>query len=278
MAAGTYLAEIVAGHRARAAADPRTKAELEASVAEAPARRGFVAAVASSPVGGIAVVAEIKRRSPSKGALDLELDPAALAREYAAGGASGLSVLTDADFFGGSPTDLGVARAACDLPVLRKDFTVCEADVYDARAMGADAVLLIVAALHGDELARLHQLAIGLGLDALVEVHDEAELAEALAIGATLIGVNQRDLRTFAVDHDRARRLAAAIPDGVVAVAESGVRDGADAMRLAEAGYQAVLVGETLVRSKDKAAAVAALRGHPVAARRGAASSTAGGR
>jgi indole-3-glycerol phosphate synthase len=162
--------------------------------------------------------------------------------------------------------------------VLRKDFTVCDADVYDARAMGADAVLLIVAALHGDELARLHGLAGALGMDALVEVHDEAELAGALAVGATLVGVNQRDLRTFAVDHDRARRLAAAIPDDVVAVAESGVRDAADAARLADAGYQAVLVGETLVRSADRAAAVAGLGGHRVAARPGAASSTGGGR
>ena|SRR5579872_449938 len=276
MAAGTYLSEIVAAHRSRAAADDRTAADLDASVAGAPAPRGFAAALRRGPEGGIAVVAEIKRRSPSKGALEPGLDPASLAREYVAGGASCLSVLTDADYFGGSPADLAAARAACALPVLRKDFTVCDADVYDARAMGADAVLLIVAALRGDELARLHRLGGRLGLDVLVEVHDEAELADALSIGATLVGVNQRDLRTFDVDHDRAHRIAARIPDDVVAVAESGVRGAADAARLAEAGYQAVLVGETLIRSADRAAAVAALTGHRVAARRGAASSPAG--
>lgn len=269
MASGTYLSEIVAAHRARAAREARSVAELAAAAARSSPPRPFLAALRAAAGEGVAVIAEIKRRSPSKGALDLGLDPASLAREYAAGGAACLSVLTDADFFGGSPGDLAAARLACDLPVLRKDFTVCEADVYDARAMGADAVLLVVAALQGDELARFLRLAESLELDALVEVHDEAELGDALAVGATLVGVNQRDLRTFAVDHDRASRLASAIPDDVVAVAESGVRDGSDAARLAEAGYQAVLVGETLVRSDDRAGAVAGLRGHPVAARRG---------
>jgi indole-3-glycerol phosphate synthase len=278
MPPGTYLGEIVAAHRAHAARDLRTVAELEAAVADVPAPRRFVEALRTPAGGGLAVIAEIKRRSPSKGDLDPGLDPAALAGEYAAGGATCLSVLTDAEYFGGSSDDLLAARRACDLPVLRKDFTVSEADVYDARAMGADAVLLIVAALQGDELTRLHRRTEALGLDALVEVHDDTELVAALGAGATLIGVNQRDLRTFEVDPERALRLAAAIPGDVVAVAESGVRDAADAERLAAAGYQAVLVGETLVRSADRTGALSALRGHRIAARTGATPTAAGGR
>ena len=278
MASGTYLAEIVAAHRARAASDVRTAEQLEASVAQSPPPRGFTAALHHGAGGGLAVIAEIKRRSPSKGDLDPGLDPAALAREYVSGGATCLSVLTDGDAFGGSPQDLDAARQACVVPLLRKDFTVCEADVYDTRAMGADAVLLIVAALEDGELTRLLRLAGRLGLDALVEVHDEAELSDALAAGAGLVGVNQRDLRTFDVDPERAARLAAHIPLDVVAVAESGVRDAADAARLAAAGYQAVLVGEALVRSPDRAAAVSALRGHHIGARSGVTSSAAGGR
>jgi indole-3-glycerol phosphate synthase len=170
-------------------------------------------------------------------------------------------VLTDATWFGGSAADLAAARAAVQIPVLRKDFTVSERDVYDARLMGADAVLLIAAALSADELHRFHALAIDLGLDALVEVHDEAELAKALAVGAALIGVNQRDLVTFQVDTDRAVRVAAAIPAGLVKVAESGITGPDDAARLRHAGYQAVLVGESLVTSDDAASAVSALRG-----------------
>ena len=213
------------------------------------------------------MVAEVKRRSPSKGDLDPGLDPAQLAGRYAEGGATCLSVLTDVEFFGGSAEDLVAARHACTLPVLRKDFTLAPGDVYDARLMGADAVLLIAAALDDAMLAELHALSVAIGLDALVEVHDEDELARALGIGARLVGVNQRDLTTFEVDHERARRLAGSIPAGVVAVAESGVRDAEDARRLADAGYDAVLVGETLVRSPDRAAAVAGLCGLPVTAR-----------
>jgi len=207
------------------------------------------------------VIAEVKRRSPSKGDLHPDLDPATVASRYEAGGAACLSVLTDATWFGGSAADLAAARAAVQIPVLRKDFTVSERDVYDARLMGADAVLLIAAALSADELHRFHALAIDLGLDALVEVHDEAELAKALAVGAALIGVNQRDLVTFDVDTDRAVRVAAAIPAGLVKVAESGIRGPDDAARLRRAGYQAVLVGESLVTSDDAASAVSALRG-----------------
>jgi indole-3-glycerol phosphate synthase len=206
------------------------------------------------------VIAEVKRRSPSAGPLRPDLDPAALARAYAAGGATCLSVLTDATSFGGSTTDLTAARAAGALPVLRKDFTVSERDVLDTRRMGADAVLLIAAAIDDAELAAFSALAAEVGLDALVEVHDEAELQRALAVDATLVGVNQRDLVTFAVDTDRAVRVAPAMPAGVVRVAESGVRGPEDAARLAAAGYHAVLVGESLIRAEDPATAVARLR------------------
>jgi len=206
------------------------------------------------------LIAEVKRRSPSKGELAPDLVPAALAKAYAEGGADCLSVLTDVEFFGGSADDLTEARAACDLPVLRKDFTVGEADVYDARAMGADAVLLIVAALSQAELSLLRQLANELEMAALVEVHDEEELQRALDAGAKMVGVNQRDLRTFEVDTARAERLAAAMPPGVVNVAESGIRDAADVSRLAASGYDAILVGESLVTSPDPATAVRVLK------------------
>ncbi|WP_436795714.1 indole-3-glycerol phosphate synthase TrpC [Actinospongicola halichondriae] len=254
----TYLDAILARHRDEAANDTRTTAELRRLADEMPPCRGFRAALAMG--SGLGVIAEVKRRSPSKGDLAAGLDPAALAADYEAGGASCLSVLTDAESFGGSPDDLRAARAGCALPVLRKDFTVVENDVLDARLIGADCVLLIAAALDDGELRAFHDLALEIGLDALVEIHDEAELDRAMAVGATLIGVNQRDLVTFAVDHDRARRMAALFPADVVSVAESGVRGPDDAASLAEAGYDAVLVGESLVTSGDPVAAVAALR------------------
>lgn len=257
----TYLDRILAAHRAAALTDPRSVEMLLDRAAHAPAPRGFARALAEAD--GLGVIAEVKRASPSKGDLNRDLDPAAVASAYAAGGATCLSVLTDADWFAGSPDDLRAARAAVGIPVLRKDFTVAAADVCDARIMGADCVLLIAAALDDAELADLHSLAGEIGLDALVEVHDEPELERALAVGATLVGVNQRDLVTFEVDTDRAVRMAPQMPDGVVRVAESGVRGVVDATRLAEAGYDAVLVGESLVTAGDHAAAVAALRSIP---------------
>ncbi len=257
-----YLDSIVAHHRARAEASApaldRQRLADEAAAAAPP--RPFARAVATA---GISVIAEVKRRSPSKGDLAPDLDPAALASAYQAGGASCLSVLTDGPHFGGSPADLVAAREACDLPVLRKDFTVCEADVLEARAMGADAVLLIVAALEPAELGEYRALAESLGMAALVEVHDSDELETALAAGASVIGVNQRDLRTFRVDEERAVSLAALIPPGVLRVAESGIATRSDVERLAAAGYDAVLVGESLVRSEDPASALARLLGAP---------------
>ncbi|HEX5365434.1 MAG TPA: indole-3-glycerol phosphate synthase TrpC [Acidimicrobiales bacterium] len=254
----TYLDRILAAHRARAGADTRAVGPLVAEARAAPPTRGFAAALRSAD--GMAVIAEVKRRSPSKGDLHPGLDPAGLARAYEEGGATCLSVLTDAEFFGGSPGDLRAAREATGLPVLRKDFTVAPADVCDARLMGADAVLLIVAALDDDELRELHDLAVDVGLDALVEVHDEAELERARGAGASLVGVNQRDLTTFEVDPARAARVGRAIPAPALRVAESGITGPADAAALAAAGFDAVLVGELLVTSGDPRAAVAALR------------------
>lgn len=253
----TYLDRIVARHREVAAADTRPLGPLaDAASAMTPAR-GFGAALVGVP--HLAVISEVKRRSPSKGDLNTGLDPAALARDYERGGASCLSVLTDEEFFGGSTADLRSARAACSLPVLRKDFTVSELDVVDARLMGADCVLLIAAALDRSELIGFHRLAVEIGLDVLVEIHDEPELEVALAAGATLVGVNQRDLVTFQVDHERALRMAGVMPAGVVRVAESGIRGAEDAAILHAAGYHAVLVGESLVTSGDPAAAIEAL-------------------
>ena len=208
----------------------------------------------------LAVIAEIKRRSPSKGVLREGIDAVDLACAFEGGTASCLSVLTDDVSFGGSIDDLRQARAATAIPVLRKDFTVSELDVCDARIMGADCVLLIAAALSQPELAAFYQLANEIGLDVLVETHDEDEMERALLVGATLIGVNQRDLVTFEVDHERAVRMAAAIPNGVVKVAESGVRDANDAQSLRNAGYDAVLVGESLIISNDPAALIGSLR------------------
>jgi indole-3-glycerol phosphate synthase len=254
----TYLDRILDHHRELAAADTRSLSELVRRANDCPPTRGFRDALTGHD--RLAVISEIKRRSPSKGALNADLDPADMATRYANGGASALSVLTDAEFFGGSVADLQSARAACSLPVLRKDFTVGPRDVCDARLIGADCVLLIAAALAPSELAELHGLAVEIGLDVLVEIHDEQELTHALAASATLVGVNQRDLVTFEVDHERAVRMATVIPDHAVKVAESGVRGPDDARRLRQAGYDAVLVGETLVTAADPTTALESLR------------------
>ena len=252
--AATYLDRILDRHREDAAADDRPVEQMLDAARALPPTRGFRAALAAQ--SRLAVIAEIKRRSPSKGDLNIGLDPSRLAIDYERGGATCLSVLTDVEHFGGSIDDLRAARAACSLPVIRKDFTVSERDVLDARLMGADCVLLIAAALEPSQLAAFHDLAVDIGLDALVEIHDEVELEHALAAEATLIGVNQRDLVTFQVDHARAVRMAGVIPDQAVKIAESGVRGRDDARSLRAAGYDAVLVGETLVTSGDPVAAI----------------------
>ena len=255
---GTYLDTIVSAHRQSAEADTRDLAVLRSQALGMPTPcRGFGRALQES---GLSVIAEIKRRSPSKGALNLDLDPACMAVQYATGGAACLSVLTDEAHFGGSAADLQTARNAVPVPVVRKDFTVGEADVYDARLMGADAVLLIAAVLSDDELGRFHCAAADVDLDVLVEIHDESELARALAVDATLIGVNQRDLHTFQVDQERAVRVGRSMPSHVVRVAESGVRGPQDAHTLAAAGFDAVLVGELLVTTDDPQSMVRSLR------------------
>ena len=254
----TYLDAILDHHRDRARSDTRPLDRLVDDAGSCPPPRGFRDALAAAD--RLAVIAEVKRRSPSKGALAADLDPADAARAYVVGGASCLSVLTDGPHFGGSAADLRAARDAVDIPVIRKDFTVDARDVCDARLMGADAVLLIVAALDDAELVDFCALASELGLDPLVETHDEAEVERALRAGATMVGVNQRDLVTFEVDQARAVRVAASLPDGVVRIAESGVRGPDDARALADAGYHAVLVGESVVTARDRAASVAALR------------------
>jgi indole-3-glycerol phosphate synthase len=253
----TYLDSILAFHRERARNDSRDLSTLVAHAQQMPPTRGF--RVALTTATHLAVIAEIKRRSPSKGDLNAGLDASDLARQYEDGGASCLSVLTDGPHFGGSVEDLQTAREACTLPVIRKDFTVDARDVCDARLMGADCVLLIAAALSPDELKVCLTIAREVAIDALVEVHDEAELAVALDCGADLVGVNQRDLVTFEVDHERAVRMGSVIPDSVVSVAESGVRGRHDAQSLRAAGYDAVLVGEHLVTAPDPKRALADL-------------------
>jgi indole-3-glycerol phosphate synthase len=255
-----YLDRILEQHRTAAAADGELIEDLLDQARAQPRPRGYRAALVDRSSSELAVIAEVKRRSPSKGDLAIALDPAHMAMAYARGGAACLSVLTDEQWFGGSVDDLRTARKAVDLPVLRKDFTVDARDVVRARIMGADAVLLIVAALDDPELMDFHAIAGELGLDALVEVHDEADLERALAAGADLIGVNQRDLVSFEVDTDRAARVGASMPAGVLRVAESGIQTADDARRLADAGFHAVLVGESLVTAGDPAQSVADLR------------------
>ncbi len=210
---------------------------------------------------GSSVIAEVKRRSPSKGDLAEIPDPAALARAYAAGGAAAISVLTEGRRFGGSLDDLRAVRAAVDTPLLRKDFMVETYQLLEARAAGADLILLIVAALDDDTLRRLHDEARDLGLGVLVEVHDEAETERAVTLGAELVGVNARNLKTLAVDHGTFARLAPLVPEDRVLVAESGISGPSDVERFVAEGARVVLVGEALVRGGEPEAAVRAMTG-----------------
>ncbi len=231
--------------------------------ARADPTRGFRRALATGPRPRI--IAEIKRRSPSKGEIRPDFEPVGCARSYAEGGAAALSVLTDAHYFGGHLDFLEKVRGAVELPLLRKDFLLEAYQVDEARVRGADAVLLIVAAFQGagraDALAALRARAGELGLDTLVEVHDEEELELALAVGADLVGVNNRDLRTFVTDLAVTERLAPRLPEGVLLVAESGICTPADVARLEAAGARACLVGEALMREPDLAEALRRLRG-----------------
>ena len=255
-----YLDEILAQHREVASRDSRSLSGLIEATRTISNSRGFAKRLIEDSKNALAVIAEIKRRSPSRGLLSHDLDPKVIAEQYKNAGASCISVLTDSDFFGGSVDDLKSARGAVDLPVLRKDFTVSLNDICDAKLMNADCILLIVAALNKVELAEFHNFASELGLDVLVEIHDEPELDLALEIGAKMIGVNQRNLKTFEVDQQRAVRIAKKMPSGVVRVAESVVRTRDDALQLRDAGYHAVLVGESLVTSKNIAMTLDELR------------------
>ncbi len=255
-----YLDKILADHRQIASLDKRNLDDLVIESKRCPMPREFASLLRENSVEKLAVIAEIKRRSPSRGLLNSDLNPALIAQAYEKGGASCLSVLTDENFFGGSVSDLQRARSAVSLPILRKDFTVSMRDICDARIMGADCVLLIAAALSPNELVSFFKFATELGLDTLVEVHDENELTVAVESGATLIGVNQRDLHTFEVDHQRAVRMAAMMPANVIRVAESGVKTRDDAQNLRDAGYDAVLVGESLVTATDISKSVRELR------------------
>jgi indole-3-glycerol phosphate synthase len=252
----TYLDEIVASHRSRAQLDERDwRARIDEVRYSGPS---FVLVLRQGSSPFIKVIAEIKRRSPSKGLLAPDLDVAALAAIYRDAGASAISVLTDQEFFAGSLEDLAQVRSSVELPTLRKDFTVSENDILDAAVAGAGAVLLIVAALSDDELQSFLKVAELCGIDALVEVHDEEEGRRALGAGARIIGINQRDLRTFDVDPSRAEKVIASIPRDALTVCESGIASVTDVERAAEAGFDAVLVGEAFVTASDTSATVKA--------------------
>jgi indole-3-glycerol phosphate synthase len=234
----------------------RNLATLRAEAADQPAPRGFARRLRAAAAAGPAVIAEVKKASPSAGVIRSDFQPAAIARSYAAAGAACLSVLTDERYFRGSDRHLAEARGACALPVLRKDFTIDPWQVYESRVLGADCILLIAAALESASLQDLFGLAQDIGLDVLVEVHETAELGQALATGAELIGVNNRDLHRFTTDLAVSERLRPDIPAEKLMVTESGIHRSADVARLRAAGVDAFLVGEAFMRAEDPGTAL----------------------
>jgi indole-3-glycerol phosphate synthase len=251
------LAKIVSHKRAELASRAANLPDLERRAAQRPPARDFKAALTAHPP---AIISEIKKASPSRGTFTHDFQPASIARMYASGGAAALSVLTDCEFFQGDLADLAAARAAVTIPVLRKDFTVDELHVIEAAAHEADAILLIAAILSVEEMRDFRLLAARYGMAALVEVHNDEELDAALESGADIIGVNNRNLRTFEVTLETSLRLAKKIPAHVIRVAESGIHSCEDVCTLRAAGFQAFLVGEHLMKSADPAAALKALR------------------
>ena len=256
------LARILDETRARVALG-KSRLDLEGARAEAakePPARGFAAALrAARAEGRLGLIAEIKRASPSRGLIRADFDPAAHARDYAAAGATCLSVLTEPDWFKGRRVHLADARAACALPVLRKDFMIDPWQVAESRMMGADCILLIMAALSDDAAAELEAEAEAMGMDVLAEAHDADEVARALRLRTPLIGINNRDLKTLEVDPMRALDLARAVPGDRIVIAESGLKTNADLRRYADSGVSTFLVGESLMAQPDLAAATRAL-------------------
>ena len=256
------LQRILATKRAETAAARRLVSidEIERLARAAPPPRDFVQAIHTKvAAGNTAVIAEIKRASPSKGVLRQDFDPASIARSYEAGGAACLSVLTDREYFQGASEHLSAARAACTLPVLRKDFIVEPYQVLEARAMGADCILLIAAALPAEALRELERLAHSLGMAVLIEIHDASEVATALSLATPLIGINNRNLRTFVTSLRTTLDLLPGIPAGKTVVTESGIRGREDVLQLRKSGVQAFLVGEAFMRAPDPGAALRAL-------------------
>ena len=255
----TILDEILEHKRGEVAERKATRslADLKAGLVDVPAPRGFIAALRSKvDAGQAAVIAEIKKASPSKGLIREDFDPVAIAESYQAGGAACLSVLTDEKYFQGHDDFLGAARAAVDLPVLRKDFVVEEYQLFEARNLGADCVLLIVAALDIIQLTVLHHAARGLGLDVLMEVHDPLELEAALSLKPRLIGINNRNLKTFETSLDATYGLLDSIPNDVLVVTESGIRSHADVVAIRGHNVHCFLVGEAFMRAADPGAAL----------------------